>query len=130
MKNSINLNNEDYYFQITSYADNDRLAILLYDKDKELYADVTINLPELPICEIDEGFINGDFQNCSKVLLNELKNKGIIAESYGFLSYNYGTYEYVKFDLEKLKEYDSIGVSKIEDLKDININIGDRKSVV
>src|SRR5574344_2162764 len=114
MKNSIHLNNEDYYFQITSYADNDRLAILLYDKDKELYADVTINLPELPICEIDEGFINGDFQNCSKVLLNELKNKGIIAESYG----------YVKFDLEKLKEYDSIEVSKIEDLKDININIG------
>lgn len=39
-----------------------------------------------------------------------MKELGIIEKSYGIKKYNYGTYEYVKFNIEKLKEYDKEGV--------------------
>lgn len=120
MRKPISINNEEYYFQVTTYQNNDRLAILLYDKDGDLHSDITINLSDIPICDIDEGFINGDFQTCSPHILKELKSKGIIQDSFGIIPYNYGNYEYVKFDLDKLKEYDFVGISKLLDIK-INI---------
>lgn len=125
MRNTIKLrNDEDYYIVVTSYQDNGRLALFLYDENKEPYSDITINLPDMPITDIDEGFINGDFQSVAKDMVDELKTKGIIKDSFGFIPYNYGNYEYVKFDLEKLKEFDSIGISEIVNSINKDINIG------
>lgn len=124
MRNKININGEDFILHVTKYSNNGRLAIFLYNEHYEPYADVTINLPELPISEINEGFISGDLQDCVPELLKGLKDKGFIKESFGFLPYNYGNYEYVKFDLDKLKEFDSIGVFEVINSVDRNINIG------
>lgn len=41
-----------------------------------------------------------------------MKKCGIISKTYGMVKYKYETFEYVNFDLEKLKEYDKIGVKK------------------
>lgn len=69
----------------------------------------------MPIADIDEGFLNGDI-NCINTkgvnYTDVFRELGIIAESYGFIPYNYGTYEYVRFDLDKLKEYDPKGVDE------------------
>lgn len=115
--------------KICHYSNNDRLALLLYDS-QGYSDDITINLPDMPIASIDEGFINGDINNVNikgKNLVNILKDLGIIKESYGFISYNLGCYEYVKFDMNKLKEYDSKGFKDFMDKnnidEDININI-------
>ena len=43
-----------------------------------------------------------------------LIEKGIIKEVQGTHKYNYGEYDLVTFDLEKLKEYDPDGVEKYE----------------
>ena len=89
-----------------NYDDNSRLAILLYNYKNNYCDDLTINLPKFLIANIDEGFINGDinFDNDDEFnVVNQLKKDGVIKESYGFRRYNYGSYEYVKFDLEKLR---------------------------
>lgn len=122
MKKPININNKDYYFIVTSYRENGRLAIQLTDKDDSLYSDVTINLSDLFVSDIDEAFINDDFNVCSREIYKYLKSKGIIQESFGIFPYNYGKYEYVKFNLEKLKEYDPIGVDELlSNIKDYSI---------
>ncbi len=53
-------------------------------------------------------------QNVYPELITTLKDIGIIKKSYGFVKHNYGKYEYVKFDLEKLKEYDIYNFSQID----------------
>ena len=93
-----------------SYSNNKRIALSSYlIEDDEPYGFITINL-DIPISDIDEGFIDSDIESSNLVPI--LKELGIIKESYGFIQYNYGTYEYVKFDLNKLKEYDKKGVEE------------------
>ena len=128
MKNkTIKIDNEELELKIYNYVNNSRLAILLYSNG-ELFSDLTINLSEYPICDIDEGFINSNL-NCKNInginYIDEFKKEGIIKESYGFIPYNLGTYEYVSFDLDKLKEYDPEGLDKFykELDKEMEINI-------
>jgi len=104
--------------KVCNYMDNSRLAILLCDLKDGYSDDLTINLPEYGIEAIDEGFINGDLNRINHKGINVVdtfKELGIIKESYGFYPYNYGNYEYVKFDLEKLREYDIQGVKEFEE---------------
>lgn len=104
--------------KVYDYEYNSRLAILIYNPDGELWSDLTINLPEFFIADMDEGFINGDLNFINRkgvTMVDALKELGIIKESYGLRSYNMGKYEYVKFDLEKLKEYDPDGVKNFQD---------------
>lgn len=126
MKNTIKINDEDYKLLVTDYANNGRLAIFLYDLNDEPYSDITINLPELPISDNSEGYLNGDINNSHFNIIPKLKELGIIKESYGFLPYNMGTYEYVKFDLEKLKEYDSKGIDSLPNNNDLIRNLLDK----
>lgn len=113
--------------EVYNYTNN-RIAIILY-VDGEEWDDLTINLPEYFLRSKDEGFINGDVNSTDPENINyvtPLKELGIIKKSYGFVKYNLGKYEHVKFDLEKLKEYDPIGVEKyykvINGLNDIDNN--------
>lgn len=124
------------FLRVCNYDSNSRIAIMLYDKDECYYDDLTINLPNFFISDIDEGYINGDINFTDEKgynIVNTLKKLKIIKESYGFRSYNLGKYEYVKFDLEKLKEYDSKGIQNFHNqisevgefqLYDIKIQIG------
>lgn len=102
------------------YQNNNRIAIISYfANDNDLFADITINL-NLPINNYDEGFINADINHKEFGIVDLLKKEGIIEKSYGMKKYNMGSYELVKFNLEKLKEYDYAGVEKFLD----SINIG------
>lgn len=105
----------EIYLRICNYDNNSRIAIMLYDKEGCYCNDLTINLTNFFISDIDEGYINGDINTTDDKgynIVNALKKLKIIKESYGFYSYNLGKYEYVKFDLEKLKEYDNEGIKK------------------
>lgn len=114
MNKTIKTRSGERILKVFNYLNNSRLAILLYDND-EYCDDLTINLADFPVSDIDEGFISGDLNNTNEKGINYIdvfKKEGIIKESYGFIPYNYGSYEYVKFDLEKLKEYDPKGIDK------------------
>lgn len=97
--------------KIYSYP-NKRIAILMYDKDGELFDDLTINLPNLSINSYDEGFINSSIDILTTDnfnMIDTLKEMDIITSTYGKRGYNFGSYEYVKFNLDVLKEYDKEG---------------------
>lgn len=117
------------FLDVLQYRNNNRIAILSYFAndndlsdyefdDNDLFADITVNL-DLPINNYDEGFINADINYKELGIVDLLKKEGIIEKSFGKKQYNMGSYEYVKFNLEKLKEYDCAGVENF--LESINI---------
>lgn len=88
--------------------------------------DITTNLPDMFIYSLDEGFINGDINHINlkgENLIDTLKDLGIIKESYGFVEYNYGSYEHVRFDMDKIREYDPEGLKEFLDKNNINQDI-------
>lgn len=103
----------DLELNVLNYTNNSRIAVSLVGE--EGYDVVTINLSDLPICTTSDAFINADINRINSMgfnFIDILKDLGIIEKSYGTVNYNYGNYEYVKFDLDKIKEYDEIGVEK------------------
>ena len=112
----------DKNIKVYDYVNGNRLAIFLTD-DKGDFSDITVNLTDTIINDIDEGFINSNFDTENgRKFIDKLKEIGIISYSYGFINYNMGSYELVKFDLDKLKEYDKVGVNKyINKVLDLNI---------
>lgn len=123
---------------VNYYAYGGGLAIQLYD-GADLWADLTINLTGMLKPDINYAFLTGDLYTTNgKKLIKKLKDKGIINESQGLIQYNMGRYELVGFDMEKLREYDPIGVSNyLEDMpeeelnkKDFNIRFYDYNDVV
>ena len=113
--------------QVSNYQYGNRLYVgVIMIEDNEPFGDITVNLPDLPISDNAEGFIDDLINSNTFDLIPKLKKLGIIKESYGKVRYNYGSYEYVKFDLEKLKEYDKVGVERYLSLSneiEHNINI-------
>ena len=49
-----------------------------------------------------------------------MKKAGIIKESYGFIRYNMGSYEKVRFDLDKIKEYDPEGLKEYLEMWEVS----------
>ena len=82
---------------------------MLYTKGGNLFDDLTINLPELPINGSDEAFVNSNLINDRFNIVRVLEKKGIISKNYGQKQYNMGQYYHVKFDFDKLKEFDPKG---------------------
>lgn len=113
--------------QVSNYQYGNRLYVgAIMVEDNEPFGDITVNLPDFPINDNAEGFIDDLINSNTFDLIPKLKELGIIKESYGKVRYNYGSYEYVKFDLEKLKEYDKVGVERYLSLSneiEHNINI-------
>lgn len=109
----IEFNQGEATLQVSNYQYGNRLYVgAVMIEDNEPFGDITVNLPDLPISDNAEGFIDDLINSNTFDLIPKLKELGIIKESYGKVRYNYGSYEYVKFDLEKLKEYDKDGVEK------------------
>lgn len=108
-KKFLKLNEKNIQLKILNYATNGRLAILLYTDDDNYYGDLTINLSDFMVMDFAEGFLNDDLNN---ELVDSLKKEKIIEESYGKRKYNWGQYEFVKFNLDKLKEFDPEGLEK------------------
>lgn len=97
--------------EVDCYIKTGRLSIdaHLIDSDED-FGSITIDLPYLFIKDYDEGFIDNIANSDLFDLIPKMKELGIIEKSYGIKKYNCGTYEYVKFNIEKLKEYDKEGV--------------------
>lgn len=101
---------ENLSIKVRRYFNNGRLAILAYTKD-EIYGDITINLSGITI-ERNEGFINSLTKDSG--LEKELIKDGIIKEVITSVNYNMGKYDLAVFDMDKLKEYDPIGVKEFQ----------------
>ncbi len=111
--------------EVGFYEKTGRLSVnaFLLD-DNEDFGSITIDLPYLPIKCYDEAFIDNISNSDLFDIIPKMKELGIIECSYGTKKYNYGTYEYVKFNMDKLKEYDNEGVYNYTTLfSDIDKNI-------
>ena len=101
---------------------NKRIAILLYSSDGELFDDLTINLPNLSINGYDEGFISSNVDMLTTDdfnLMDALIKEGIVITTYGKRGYNFGSYEYVKFNMDVLKSYDIEGYTNF--IKEVEV---------
>lgn len=107
MKN-FKFKNHNLYLKIGNYSNNNRLAVLCYTNNDEPFTDITINLSNIFLNCIDEAFIDPINKDCGLyqfLIENGFINKVIKSD----VPYNMGHYDLVKFDLEKLKEYDLEG---------------------
>ena len=113
MKNrkTLKFKNEKLYISVFKYENNGRLAILA-DTEEEPYGDITINLSGYSVDE-EEGFINSITKDSG--LEQKLIEEGIIKEIITTVKYNMGQYDFVVFDMEKLKEYDPEGMQKYQE---------------
>lgn len=103
---------ESVCLNVASYAQGGRLSVQMYCRDEEEgmwngFDDLTINLRGYHL-EPGEAFISGD---CSRDKLNLIKDYGL-GKVIGERQSGYGQYSLVRFNLEKLAEYDRVGVSK------------------
>ena len=111
MKESIGkFKDDNLYLTIASYRNNKRIYIAI-DTEEELYADVTINLPDMILPDDDYIFVNGDI---SKDLRKFLEDKGFISEPIETYQYNMGRYDMVQVNFDLLKEYDPEGFKDFE----------------
>ena len=119
-RKSFKFKNQKLYISVHSYKCNDRLALLCYCDDGELYGDITVNLPNYIVPDNSCTFINQITKDCGmeKVLIN----KKIIKEVISTCKYNYANYDLVEFDLEELKKYDPDGLNKYLELNSIELN--------
>mgnify|MGYP000624407984 CR=1 FL=1 len=109
-RKKLKFKDNNLFIQVEQYQNNGNLAILAYTED-ELYGDITINLPGYSIDE-DEGIINAITKDSG--LEQKLIEEGIIKEVITTVKYNMGKYDFVVFDMEKLKEYDPKGIEKYQ----------------
>lgn len=106
-RKTFNFKNNELFLTVTQYSCNNRLAILLETKD-DLYCDLTINLTDTFPLDMNQAYISDISRTCG--LEKALLDAGIIKEIICKEKYNYGTYDCVSFDMNKLKEYDPVGV--------------------
>ena len=118
-RKSFKFKNEKLYISVHSYKCNDRLALLCYCDDGELYGDITVNLPNYIVPDNSYAFINQITKDCG--MEKELINKKIIKNVVGTYKYNYASYDMVQFDLEELKKYDPDGLNKYLELYSIEL---------
>lgn len=101
----IDYENNNLKFKIQNYSQSNYLKLLILDMEENTtFNEITVNLPNIKIKET-EGFLNPIYNNDWYNIIPLLKQHGIIKQSYGFIKYNMEKYEYVNFDLEKIKEY-------------------------
>lgn len=123
---TIYFDGEEIYLIVSRYA-NERIGILANSTSGEPYSGITINLPDKEILNYNEVFINSDCK--SSGLENKLMEIGIIKNIVQEVQYNYGRYDLVRIDLEKLKEYDPIGFEKYIDKQQIPYSQYTRKEM-
>lgn len=101
---------EELFLEVGKYGTTGRLAVLAYTKE-ELYGDVTINLPYTFLDNEKRGAYINEYTKMGG-LEDKLIKLGIIEKVVNRVKYNFGTYDEVLFDIEKLREYDKEGVEK------------------
>lgn len=124
---SFKFKNKKLFLEIGSYAYSNNLAIMCYTAD-DLYGDITINLPGMYLNSKDEAFI--DPINKDSGLLQKLIDEGIIQKVIKKnVQYNMGKYDLVKFNMNKLKEYDPKGCERFLQEIDFAENISFKSTI-
>ena len=82
----------------------------------ELFADVTINIPHLPLSNPNEAYITGDRTDD---ILRFIREQGLGEELPQKVRSGYGVYSAVAFDLDKLAECDPQGVAAYKESRNI-----------
>ncbi len=109
-KKVLKFKEEELFLEVSQYRNNGNLAILAYTKE-EPYGNITINLSGFSV-DKGEGFIDALTKDSG--LEKKLIKEGIIKEVMTTVNYNMGKYDFVIFDMEKLKEYDPVGVKEYQ----------------
>ena len=109
-KKVLKFKEDELFLQVSRYRNNDNLAILAYTKE-EPYGNITSNLSDSSL-DKDKGFI--DALTKYSGLEEKLIKEGIIKEVMTTVNYNMRKYDFVIFDMEKLKEYDPVGVKEYQ----------------
>lgn len=125
-RKTIIFDGERIYLSIGKY-DTGRIGIYADCVSGDLYSDVTIDLQDEVILKNNEVFIDSECK--SSGLENKLKKIGIIKDVIKEVQYNYGRYDLVRIDLEKLKEYDPVGFEKYIDKQQIPYSEYTRKEM-
>lgn len=102
---TMKLKNMEIEFQVTNYADMfERKAVIAWiigeGKERELYGDVTINIPQYYLDE-DECFISADCPN----LVKEMVKQGYL-KILDEIKVNLGTYKIGKFTKKFVDEFE------------------------
>ena len=107
----LNFKGDRISLKVSKHMENGKLGIIAYS-EYEPYGNITKCLPEFYI-KYNEGFI--DIMTKTSGLEQELIKEGIIKRVISKIKYNMEKYDFVEFDLKKLKEYDPEGVKKYQE---------------
>ncbi len=100
VKPIVNYDNLDLYLIMSKYM-NGRIYLGLIEKNGELYADITVNIPSY-FLDYGEIFLNGDLEDKLK---NKLFNTPVFKKEGSKIKFNYGTYERACYNRKLLKDY-------------------------
>ena len=90
--------------EMTKYRNNNTLAILLYDKDDDLFCDLTVNLPDNQLSDMTKNNIAFiDTPNCPW-LPEFIKKYGLGHPTGNFGMSGFCVYPEYAFDLTKLND--------------------------
>jgi len=106
MTKKIKIADKDYVIKVARYADNDRIYLGLYDKNGWCN-DISVNLSFAPNFSLSQVYLSNDLTKEEK---KALIKEGIIEKPTSRIPYNMSSYEVSKVDLEKLLEYDKVGI--------------------
>lgn len=124
MKKILAKKEEEYFLQVSSYKNNNRLCISISDhavddfrEDIDFLLDVTINVSELTIDKINQVYLSN---NIPDEIKNTLFDKGIISRTINTIEYNLDKLQLVEVNLDILREYDEDGVQSFLKLNNEN----------
>ena len=101
MKPIVKHNGKELFLDVDKYSVNGRMYIGLVTKEGELWNDLTINLPDVPL-EENTIFVNADLSN---ELREKLIDTGVFFDLFSPKKYNMGSYETYYVSQELMKEY-------------------------
>ena len=102
--------------KIQTYPDNKRLCLKAYLDNGKHYADITMDAPTIENINLYELLIHMD---CSYDLIWHLRNENIVSKI--ILPLFICNYEIIRFDRDKLNEYDPKGLENYENNMELNI---------
>ena len=99
---------EEITLKVSSYAYGNGLAVLMYSQ-RELFDDLTVNLPDRYGLKPQEAFVSGDFTRDKLAFIQENRLGKVLP---GQARSGFATYTPVAFDFSRLARYDREGVEE------------------
>lgn len=101
MKPIIKYDDTDLYLTVANYQNNSRMYLGLEDVNHDPYADITVNLPYTNEISKNIVYLNTDMSN---ELKETLRKSNLFGDTLMYQPYNYGNFEVVEVNIDKVKE--------------------------